>query len=106
VSWSIPAIARDDALELEVTTTVASRQDEPELVNLATLVNPPGYSPPIVADPCSADPDASCARTTVPVTPSGLGQTGTQVPVTGLLAGVLAVAVGAVLVIRRRSARP
>lgn len=104
VSWSIPAIPRDDVIVLEVTATVDARQTVGELVNTAMLVNPAGYSPPVVAGPCAADPDASCARTTVPITPSALGTTGSTLAPAGLVAGVLAIVGGAVLVVLRRRA--
>jgi uncharacterized repeat protein (TIGR01451 family) len=107
VTWSVPAIPRDDSLELEVTVTVDARQDVAELFNIATLVAPPGYSPTIVSDPCPTDPAASCARTTVPVTPSALGVTGAGLPWLAVLAGALAVAAGSALVVARgRAARP
>lgn len=104
VSWSIPAIPRDGDLQLRVTATVDARQAAPELVNLATLVNPPGYSVPIVVDPCAADAGASCAVTTVPVTPTALGSTGSTVPFAAVAAGLLAIAAGTVLVLVRRRA--
>ena len=104
VTWSIPVLQRDEVLDLEVTATVEARQDAPELVNLATLVNPPGYSPPIVGDPCATDPDSSCARTTVPVTPAGLGATGASLPWFAFAVAAVAVAIGAALVLRRRRA--
>lgn len=105
VTWTVPPIPRDDALALEVTATVDARQDVAELLNAATILNPPGYSPPIVADPCAADPAASCARTTVPVTPSGLGSTGAELPWLGVVVGALALAAGSTLVVVRRRAR-
>lgn len=102
VTWSVPAIPRDDQVLLEVTATVDAQQSVGELVNRATLVNPPGYSAPIVVDPCGDDAEASCARTTVPVTPAALGTTGSAFAPAGLVAGVLAIAAGALLVIVRR----
>ena len=105
VTWDIPSIPRDDELELEVTATVDARQSAPELVNLATLVNPPGYSVPIVVDPCSADPAASCAPTTVAVTPAALGSTGSTLAPAGLVGGALAITAGALLVLIRRARR-
>lgn len=100
VSWSIPAIPRDDTLELVVTATVDAQQDDNEIVNQATIINPPGYSPPVVDSPCAADPTASCARTTVPVT-AILGFTGTGLPIIGLAVGAIAVAAGVVLLLIR-----
>ena len=105
VTWSVPSIPRDDELQLEVTATVDARQTAPELVNLATLVNPPGYSVPIVVDPCAADPEASCAPTKVAVTPAALGSTGSTLAPAGLAAGLLAVAAGTLLVLVRRTRR-
>lgn len=104
VTWSIPAMPRDDVLELEVATTVDARQAVGELLNAATIVNPPGYSPPVVVDACPGDPQAACARTTVPVTEQ-LGLTGMASPVIPVLAGLLAVAVGTLLVAVRLRAR-
>ncbi|CAN5276976.1 hypothetical protein BH11ACT4_BH11ACT4_19940 [soil metagenome] len=104
VSWSIPAIVRDQTLQLVVTATVDANQDDDEIVNKATIINPPGYSPPVVDAPCTTDPTASCARTTVPVTPV-LGFTGAEFPIVALLVGLCAVGVGAVLLIRARRKR-
>lgn len=100
VSWSIPAIVRDDTLQLVVTATVDANQADDEIVNKATIINPRGYSPPVIDAPCTTDPTASCARTTVPVTPV-LGFTGAEFPIVALLAGILAVGVGAVLLFLR-----
>lgn len=99
VSWNIPVIGRDDTLELVVIATVDAQQDDSEIVNTATILNPPGYSLPIVDAPCAADPTASCARTTVPVTP--LAFTGMGLPIVGLAVGAIALAVGAALVMVR-----
>ena len=66
VTWTVPALPRGDTVEFEVTATVDEEQAVAELVNAALLVNPAGYSPPVVVEPCAADPVASCARTTVP----------------------------------------
>jgi uncharacterized repeat protein (TIGR01451 family)/LPXTG-motif cell wall-anchored protein len=70
VTWDIPALDRDATLVLTVTVTVDTQQDDDKIVNRATIVNPAGYSPPIVADPCADDPTKSCATTTVPPTPT------------------------------------
>lgn len=106
VSWAVPALARDSEQEFEVVATVDARQAEPELVNAAFLVNPAGYSPPVVVDPCPDDPDASCALTTVPVTPAALGATGATVAALPLALALGAIAAGGVaLVLRRRSVR-
>lgn len=104
VSWSIPAIARDATLELVVIAMVEARQDDDAVLNAAMIVNPPGYSPPIVVDGCPGDPEAACALTTVPVTVQALGVTGSDVPGMVLLAGILALGVGMAIVVRRRSA--
>ena len=104
VTWSIPALARDESLELEVTATVDARQLVGELVNAASIVTPPGYSPPIVVDPCADDPAASCARTTVPVTPAALGATGSAIAPGILVAALLALAAGVTAVVLRRRA--
>jgi len=104
VTWSVPAIPRDDDVTFSVTATVDSRQDDAEIVNAATLANPPGYSPPVVVDPCPAAADAACARTTVPPSPAALGYTGVELPLLGALIALCAIAAGAALVIARRRA--
>jgi uncharacterized repeat protein (TIGR01451 family) len=106
VTWSIPAIARDASLPLVVIARVDARQDDDAVLNAATLVNPAGYSPPIVVDGCPGDPEAACALTTVPVTPGVLGVTGAELPVVALIIGVFAVATGTVVVLLRRMRAP
>jgi uncharacterized repeat protein (TIGR01451 family) len=104
VTWSIPAIARDDVLVLEVTVTVDAQQDDNEILNRATVVNPTGYSLPVVANPCPGDPDASCAVTSVTPSPTALGFTGVRLQRVSLFLAVTAVIAGAVLLIVRRRA--
>jgi uncharacterized repeat protein (TIGR01451 family) len=104
ITWSIPAIHRDDDLTLVVTATVDSQQDDAEIVNSATLVNPRGYSPPVIVDPCTSHPDAACARTTVPPSPALLGFTGSELPIASGVIGLSALLAGVVLVVARRRA--
>jgi uncharacterized repeat protein (TIGR01451 family) len=102
VSWSIPAIARDATLDRVVIARVDARQADDTVLNAATIVNPPGYSPPIVVDGCPDDPEAACALTTVPVSLPVLGVTGAELPGVALIVGVLAVAGGTLVVLLRR----
>ena len=108
VSWDIPALQRDETILLTVIVTVDGQQDDDEIVNRATIVNPAGYSPPIVDGPCADDPESSCALTTVPPTPRLLGFTGTDLQIAGVIGAALAVLAGgaAVLIagVRRRRA--
>ncbi|HWH98527.1 MAG TPA: DUF11 domain-containing protein, partial [Pseudolysinimonas sp.] len=106
VSWSVPAMARDTTLDLVVTASVDARQDDDALLNAAVIINPAGYSPPVVIDACPGDPQAACALTTVPLTPQALGVTGAELAEIALLVGVLAVITGAVLVMLRRRHLP
>ena len=102
ITWNVPAIPRDDDLTFLVTATVDAQQDDDTIVNAATLVNPPGFSPPVIVDPCSADPAAACASTTVPKTPAALGFTGGGLPILGAVLGLGALGLGAILVVVRR----
>lgn len=104
VTWAVPAIPRDDSLVFTVTVTVDARQDDTSILNSATLINPAGYSPPVIVDPCPADPNLACALTEVPVTPTVLGLTGSEVSGVIVGAAVLALVAGvaAVWVARRR----
>ena len=104
VTWSVPAIPRDDDVSFSVTATVDTRQEDAEIVNAATLANPAGYSPPVVVDPCPAAPAAACALTTVPPSPAALGYTAVELPLLGALIALSAIAAGAALVIARRRA--
>jgi hypothetical protein len=101
VTWSVPALARDTTLELVVTATVDAQQNDGEIVNSVSLVNPAGYSPPIIDDACATDADSSCARTTVPPTVSALAHAGIDLPVAALIAAALALLAGAVLLVVR-----
>jgi len=102
VSWNIPSLPRDTTLVLTVTVTVDSLQDDDEIVNRVTIVNPSGYSVPIIDGVCTDDPDASCVRTNVPPTPKALGYTGGEIPFGAFGAGLLALLLGGTLVILRR----
>ena len=107
VSWSVPALARDTTLALIVTATVDSQQNDDVIMNRATLVNPPGYSLPVIAAPCPAGIDGSCARTLVPPTAAALAHAGADVPAGLVIAAVAAIGAGLVLMVlrfRRRSA--
>lgn len=104
ITWSIPAIHRDEDLTLKVTATVDARQDDGEIVNSVTLVNPPGNSPPVIVDPWTSDPDAACAKTTVPPSPAVLGYTGGTLPILALVIGLPLLLTGIVLVVVRRRA--
>ncbi|MEO5533506.1 MAG: hypothetical protein ABIR17_00040 [Pseudolysinimonas sp.] len=105
VTWDVPALDRGDAVVFTVTATVTARQDDDSLVNLATLVNPAGYSPPVVGTPCADDDLAACAVTRVPPTPRLLGMTGYDLGAGGLIAAVLALVAGMVLVTRSQARR-
>jgi len=77
------------------------------IMNRATLVNPPGYSLPVIAAPCPAGIDGSCARTLVPPTAAALAHAGADVPAGLVIAAVAAIGAGLVLMVlrfRRRSA--
>lgn len=105
VTWSIPVLPRDDTIELVVTATVDGQQSDDEILNSVALVNPAGYSVPVVDGPCAAAADESCARTTVPVSPSRLAHSGMDLPLAAGVVGALAVAIGAALLRWRRPAR-
>lgn len=106
VSWSIPALVRDTTTELVVTVTVNTQQNDGEIVNSAALVNPAGYSPPVVEDPCSTGSQISCARTTVPPTAAALAHSGVDLPVGAMTAGGLALLLGVILLaLKARRAR-
>jgi len=105
VTWNVPALSRDETIELVVTATVDGHQADAEIVNSATLVNPVGYSVPVIEDPCATSPDDSCARTTVPVTLSVLAQSGSDFPVAIAVLAVLAMVAGLVLRHGRKAAR-
>jgi uncharacterized repeat protein (TIGR01451 family) len=105
VEWTVPAMARDTDLVFTVTARVADVQRVAEIVNRATLVNPPGFEPIVVIDACATGPGA-CALTSVPLTPTLLGLTGGDLAQRGLLLmTALFAAGGALLLIRRRRAR-
>ena len=102
VVWNVPAIPRDDAITVTVTATVDSRQADDKILNLATLAVPPGFSPTIVQVPCSADPGAACAVTSVPRTPGRLGYTGSDLPLAAFALGTGTLVLGAALLWLRR----
>lgn len=97
VTWSVPALDRDATLELGVIVTVDSHQADGEIVNAVSIINPAGYSVPIVENPCASNPDQSCARTTVPVTQSLLARSGFDLPVLAMVLAALAMIAGLVL---------
>ena len=108
VTWNIPAMTRDGTLDLVVTATVDGEQNDGEIVNTAVIVNPAGYSVPIVENPCAADPSQSCARTAVPASVAALAHSGVDFPVLAAMISLAtaATAVGIALVmVRRRSRR-
>lgn len=105
VEWTVPVLARDTAQVFTVTARVADVQRVAELVNRANLVNPPGYSPLIVVDPCPAGAGA-CALTSVPITPTVLGLTGGELAQRGAIIATVLLTAGALLIwLRRRPAR-
>jgi len=105
VTWNVPALSRDDTIELVVTATVDAYQADAEIVNTAGLVNPAGYSVPVIEDPCATSPDVSCARTTVPVTPAVLAHSGSDFPLAVALLAALALGAGVMLRLGRKAAR-
>ncbi len=116
ISWDVPALERDATLVLTVKATVDTYQADDTVINRVTLTTPTDYSPTIVSNPCADDATFSCAKTIVPATviavipPAStadvLGFTGSELPVGAIGAGVLALLLGATLVIlRRRSIR-
>lgn len=107
ISWQVPALDRDDSIVFTVVATVNVIQASDELVNQATLVNPAGYSPPIVESACTDDPLVACAPTEVPYNPGELGSTGPAewVPWAAIAATLLALG-SALLLMRRLASRP
>ena len=103
VTWAVPALARDTTLDLIVTATVDDLQVDDEIVNSVAIVNPAGYSVPIISSPCASSPDLSCARTVVPK--SLLASAGMELPVFASVLGALALAAGAVLLRLRGRAK-
>jgi uncharacterized repeat protein (TIGR01451 family) len=107
VTWSIPAMLRDDTLALTVVVTVNSLQSHDTMSNRAQLVNPAGYAPPIVANACVDSAEESCAITVVPVSDTALGVTGGGASTLALVAAALAIVLGiAAVVVARAQRRP
>lgn len=105
VTWEVPALERDTSVVFSVSVTIDAQQDDTAIQNRAELVNPPGYSPPVIEEACPDDESEACASIAVPVTPRVLGLTGAQFPVA--IAGVALVALlagGVLLYVRRRAA--
>ena len=94
VTWDIPAIPRDESIELVVAVTVDAQQRDDSIVNRVQIINPAGYSPPIVVNSCADNPEESCAVSSVPVTPTALAVTGGTIPTAVIIAAVLAIMVG------------
>ncbi len=106
VTWDVPALARGAVSVFTVEVVVDARQPDGSIINAAALVNPAGYSPPLVDAPCAADPLAACAETIVPVTVRALGMTGRELGAGGAVLGVVLLLGGFLLVVwRRRQAR-
>lgn len=102
VTWAVPSLARDADAVFHVVTTVDAVQRADALMNRATLVDPPGFSPAAPLTPCPSGTGA-CAVSSVPVTPTVLGVTGSDLALTGGGFAVALVFTGAiVLVVRRR----
>lgn len=107
ITWQVPALDRDDSVVFTVVATVNVIQSSDELVNRATLVNPQGYSPPVVESSCADDEFAACAPTEVPYNPGELGSTGPAewLPWAAIAATLLALG-SALLLMRRLASRP
>jgi len=103
VTWNVPALARDTDTSFTVVVRVDAQQTASTVTNQAEVVNPPGYSPPIGADPCATDPSTACADLRVPITVHALVVTGVPLTVVAVMIPAAAILAGiALLLIRRR----
>lgn len=104
LSWTIESLAVGATATFTVTAIVTAAGDT---VNSATITTPPGpWAPPTVKNPCSENPDASCAVTKVTiVAPAAvLGNTGVDTR-GALLLALFALLIGGLLAgtrVRRR----
>jgi uncharacterized repeat protein (TIGR01451 family) len=103
VTWPVPALARDTDTVFHVVTRVGPIQDDGQVMNRATIVDPPGFSPSIPLNPCATGSGA-CALTAVPVTPA-LGLTGSDAALIAAAAAAGLLGLGTVLVLVTRSRR-
>ncbi len=102
VTWDVPALARDIDTSFVVVARVDAEQTTSTVTNTAGVANPPGYSPPISADPCTADPTEACADVTVPVTNHALAFTGVELTAAAIVGPGVAILAGVVLLLIRR----
>ena len=101
VSWPVAAIAAGDTATLEVTARVRANQSSASLVNAASIVLPPTYSPTIVTEACADNPEEACALVSVPVQTGSLAVTGAN-PYPAFVVAALIALLGAAFVVSAR----
>ena len=101
VSWPVAAIPAGQTVTLDVTARVRANQTSTSLVNAASIVLPPTYSPTIITDVCDDDPEQACALVAVPVSTDNLAVTGIN-PYPAFAVAALIALLGTVFVVSGR----
>jgi len=104
VTWPVPVLASGETVTLDLRAEVRADQTTTKLVNSASIVQPPTYSPAIVVEACDDDAEAACAVTSVPLRNSSLAVTGADLA-PALIAAALAALLGVAFVLTNRRKR-
>jgi len=104
VTWPVPVLASGETVTLDLRAEVRADQTTTKLVNSASIVQPPTYSPAIVVEACDDDDEAACAVTSVPLRNSSLAVTGADLA-PALIAAALAALLGVAFVLTNRRKR-